>query len=123
MNKSNTVTCSFTMDRDTYDAYKSIVEKNHQNVKGNLIRYMQHVIENGIPNADTLDAIEKVQSKLNASTPTNSVARHSDESLLSLLEHSDRQYHDGKAMNMRDAIMDARKQHGYKCGHEIFSSN
>ena len=87
MNKSNTVTCSFTMDRDT------------------------------------LDAIEKVQSKLNASTPTNSVARHSDESLLSLLEHSDRQYHDGKAMNMRDTIMDARKQHGYKCGHEIFRSN
>ena len=61
MNKSNTVTCSFTMDRDTYDAYKSIVVKNHQNVKGNLIRYMQHVIEYDIPNADTLEAIEKVQ--------------------------------------------------------------
>ena len=51
--------------------------------------------------------------KRNASAPTNSAARHSDEALLSLLEHSDRQYHDGKAVKMKDAIMDARKQHGY----------
>ena len=58
---SNTVTCSFTMDRDTYDAVKSIVVKNHQNVKGNLIRYMQYVIHYETPNAETIDAIEEVQ--------------------------------------------------------------
>ena len=58
---SNTVTCSFTMDRDTYDAFKSIVVKNHQNVKGNLIRYMQYVIHYETPNAETIDAIEEVQ--------------------------------------------------------------
>ncbi len=61
MVNSNTVTCSFSMDRDTYDAFKSIVVKNHQNVKGNLVRYMQYVIDYGIPNAETLDAIEEVQ--------------------------------------------------------------
>lgn len=49
------------MDRDTYDAYKSVVVKNHQNVKGNLIRYMQYVIEYGTPNAETIDAIREVQ--------------------------------------------------------------
>lgn len=51
--------------------------------------------------------------KLNSSTPVNSVARHSDGELLSILEHSDRQYLDGKAMKVEDAIMDARKEHGY----------
>ncbi len=61
MVNSNTVTCSFSMDRDTYDAFKSIVVKNHQNVKGNLVRYMQYVIDYGIPNAETLDAIAEVQ--------------------------------------------------------------
>lgn len=61
MVNSNTVTCSFSMDRDTYDAFKSIVVKNHQNVKGNLVRYMQYVIDYGIPNAETIDAIEEVK--------------------------------------------------------------
>lgn len=61
MNNDNTVTCSFSMDRKTYDAFKSIVVKNHQNVKGNLIRYMQYVIDYDIPNAETIDAIEEVQ--------------------------------------------------------------
>lgn len=40
----DTITCSFTVDRELYDNYKSIVVKNHENVKGNLIRYMQRVI-------------------------------------------------------------------------------
>ena len=61
MSSSNTVTCSFTLDRETYDAYKSIVVKNHENVKGNLIRYMQYVIDYETPNAETIDAIEEVQ--------------------------------------------------------------
>ncbi len=61
MSKSDTVTCSFSMDRNTYDAFKSIVVKNHENVKGNLIRYMQYVIEYDTPNAETIDAIEEVK--------------------------------------------------------------
>ncbi len=58
---SKTVTCSFTMDRDIYNAYKSIVSRNGENVKGNLVRYMQNVIRYETPNADTIQAIEEVQ--------------------------------------------------------------
>lgn len=57
----NTVTCSFTMDRDIYNAYKSVVAKNGENVKGNLVRYMKSVITYDIPNAETLEAIAEVQ--------------------------------------------------------------
>ena len=60
--KSNTVTCSFAMDRDVYNAYKSIVSKNGENVKGNLVKYMQEVIRYGTPNADTIMAIEEVKT-------------------------------------------------------------
>lgn len=59
--KSNSVTCSFSLDRDTYNAYKSIVSANGENVKGNILRYMHSVIQLGIPNADTIQAIEEVQ--------------------------------------------------------------
>lgn len=38
MADTKTVTCSFTLDRETYDAYKNIVTKNHENVKGNLLK-------------------------------------------------------------------------------------
>ena len=58
---AKTVTCSFTMDREIYDAYKSIVVKNHENVKGNLIQYMQDVIRYGISNASTIAAIREVE--------------------------------------------------------------
>lgn len=58
---TKSVTCSFSMDRDVYNAYKSIVSANGENVKGNIIRYMQSVIQSGIPNADTIQAIEEVQ--------------------------------------------------------------
>lgn len=61
MSKSNTVTCSFTMDREIYNAYKSIVCKKGENVKGNLVRYMMSVIRYETPNADTIAAIEEVQ--------------------------------------------------------------
>ena len=61
MAKTNTVTCSFTMDRDIYNSYKSIVVKHGENVKGNLIRYMKNVIMYDTPNAETIDAIEEVQ--------------------------------------------------------------
>ena len=49
------------MDRDIYNAYKSVVAKNGENVKGNLVRYMKSVITYDIPNAETLEAIAEVQ--------------------------------------------------------------
>ncbi len=61
MNKNKTVTCSFSMDRDLYNAFKSVITGNGENVKGNLIRYMQSVINYSIPNAETIAAIEEVQ--------------------------------------------------------------
>lgn len=61
MGKNNTVTCSFSMDRETYNAYKSIVSRNGENVKGNIIKYMQNVIRYATPNAETIEAIEEVK--------------------------------------------------------------
>ncbi len=61
MNKSDTVTCSFSMDREVYNAFKSIITRNGENVKGNIVRYMQNVIAYEIPNAETIAAIEEVQ--------------------------------------------------------------
>lgn len=60
--KSNTVTCSFVLDRDIYNTYKSIVSRNGENVKGNIVRYMQSVIKYDIPNAETILAIQEVQA-------------------------------------------------------------
>ena len=50
------------MDRDTYNAFKSIVSKHGENVKGNIVRYMQSVIKYDTPNADTILAIQEVQT-------------------------------------------------------------
>lgn len=61
----NTVTCSFVMNRDVYNAFKSIVSKNGENVKGNIVRYMQNVIKYDTPNADTIMAICEVQELKN----------------------------------------------------------
>ena len=61
MNKSNTVTCSFSMDREVYNAFKSIISRNGENVKGNIVKYMQNVVQYEIPNAETIVAIEEVQ--------------------------------------------------------------
>ncbi len=58
---NNTVTCSFVMDRDVYNTFKSIVSKNGENVKGNIVRYMQNVIKYDIPNSDTILAIQEVE--------------------------------------------------------------
>lgn len=57
---NKTVTCSFSMDRDTYNAYKSIISGYGENVKGNLVRYMKSVIEYETPNAETIQAIKEV---------------------------------------------------------------
>ena len=51
--------------------------------------------------------------QLYASKPVNPETTHSDDELLSVLNHSDKQYHDGKAKNMKSAIMEARRQHGF----------
>ena len=55
---TNKITCLFTVDRDIYNAYKSIVVKGGENVKGNLIRYMLNVINYETSNADTISAIK-----------------------------------------------------------------
>ena len=63
----DTVTCSFSLDRDLYNDYKSIVVKNGQNVKGNLVRYMQRVIQYGVPDIEEivkLAAAQKAQPDL-----------------------------------------------------------
>lgn len=59
--KSDQITCSFVMDRNVYNAFKSIVSKQGQNVKGNIVRYMQSVIQYDTPNADTILAIQEVE--------------------------------------------------------------
>ena len=58
---TNKITCSFTVDLDIYNAYKSIVVKNGENVKDNLNRYMLNVINYETPNADTISAIKEVE--------------------------------------------------------------
>lgn len=55
------VTYSFSMNRQLYNNYKSIVSKNGENVKGNIIKYMQYVIDYGIPNMKTIEALEEVK--------------------------------------------------------------
>lgn len=61
MANSNTVTCSFSMNRDLYNQYKSIIVRNGKNVKGDLVQYMQDVIASETPNAETLEAIKEVE--------------------------------------------------------------
>lgn len=58
--KSNTITCSFVMDREIYNAYKSIVSGAGENVKGNIVKYMQDVIYYNTPNSETILAIKEV---------------------------------------------------------------
>ncbi len=58
---TNKITCSFTVDRDIYNAYKSIVVKGGENVKGNLVRYVLNVINYETSNADTISAIKEVE--------------------------------------------------------------
>ena len=57
----DTDTCSFVMDRDVYNTYKSIIAGYGQSVKNNIIEHMQNVINYGIPNAETLAAIREVE--------------------------------------------------------------
>ena len=85
MNKNKTVTCSFSMDRDIYNAFKSVITGNGENVKGNLIRYMQSVINYGIPNAETIAAIEEVQ-KMKSDHTIGKTYNNVDEMMRDLLD-------------------------------------
>lgn len=85
MNKSNTITCSFSMDREVYNAFKSIVTRNGDNVKGNIIKYMQSVINYEIPNAETIAAIEEVQ-KLKENPSIGKIYTDVDEMMEELLD-------------------------------------
>ncbi len=59
--KPDTVTCSFVVDKKTYNAYKSIIAGYGQSVKNNIIEHMQNVINYGIANAETIAAIKEVE--------------------------------------------------------------
>jgi len=59
--KSDMVTCSFVMDRNIYNTFKSIVSRQGQNVKGSIVKYMQSVIQYDTPNAETILAIEEAE--------------------------------------------------------------
>ena len=60
--KSDLITCSFVMDRNVYNAFKSIVSNHGQNVEENIVRYMQSVIQYGSSNVDTILAIQEVET-------------------------------------------------------------
>ena len=59
--KSDMITCSFVMDRNVYNTFKSIVSKHGQNVKGSIVQYMMSVIQYDTPNADTILAVQEVE--------------------------------------------------------------
>lgn len=85
MNKNKTVTCSFSVDREIYNKFKSIITGNGENVKGNIVRYMQSVINYGIPNAETIAAIEEVQ-KMKSDPTIGKTYNNVDEMMRDLLD-------------------------------------
>ena len=85
MNKNKTVTCSFSIDREIYNAFKSVITRNGENVKGNLIRYMQSVINYEIPNSETIAAIEEVQ-KMKSDPTIGKTYNNVDEMMRDLLD-------------------------------------
>ena len=85
MNKNKTVTCSFSMDREIYNAFKSVITRNGENVKSNLIRYMQSVINYEIPNSETIAAIEEVQ-KMKSDPTIGKTYNNVDEMMRDLLD-------------------------------------
>jgi hypothetical protein len=88
MNKE-TVTCSFTMDRDLYNAYKSVISSCGENVKGNLVRYMKSVVRYETPNAETIRAIQEVQE---LKKDPNKKVYHSFGEILAEMEQDDEVY-------------------------------
>lgn len=62
MNKNDKVTCSFVMDRATYNAYKSVIAKSGESVKASLVKFMKNAIQYETPNAETIEAIKEVEA-------------------------------------------------------------
>lgn len=83
MNK-NTITCSFTVDKDLYETYKSIVSAEGKYVKGDLVKHMVDVIKSEIPNAETLEAIKEVK-KMKENSSLGKVYSNSDEMFADIL--------------------------------------
>ena len=75
---TNKITCSFTVDRDIYNAYKSIVVNVFENVIGNLIRYMLNVIKYETPNK----TVEKAEITTITSEKTSDMNTLPDESIV-----------------------------------------
>jgi hypothetical protein len=73
------------MDREVYNAFKSIITRNGENVKGNIVRYMQSVINYDIPNAETIAAIEEVQ-KMKSDPTIGKTYSNVDEMMRDLLD-------------------------------------
>jgi hypothetical protein len=73
------------MDRKLYNAFKSIITRNGENVKGNIIRYMQNVVNYEIPNAETIAAIEEVQ-RMKADPAIGKTYNNVDEMMRDLLD-------------------------------------
>ena len=85
MNNNNTIICSFSMDKEIYDAFNRIVSSYGENVNGNIIRYMQNVIKYEIPNIETIAAIEEVQ-KMKADSTIGKTYDNVDEMMRDLLD-------------------------------------
>jgi len=73
------------MDRKLYNAFKSIITRNGENVKGNIVRYMQNVVNYEIPNAETIEAIEEVQ-RMKADPAIGKTYNNVDEMMRDLLD-------------------------------------
>lgn len=54
------VTCSFTIDKELYEAYEEIVRGYGESVNDNIISYMENVVRYETPNAETIEAMEEV---------------------------------------------------------------
>ena len=85
MNKNNTVTCSFSLNRDIYNAYKSVVSRNGENVKGNIVKYMLNVINYNTPNVETIEALEEVK-KMKSDKTIGKTYSTVDEMMVDLLD-------------------------------------
>lgn len=58
---ADTVAVNFSMNRELYNEYKQLVLDGGENVKGNLVRYMQSVVHYQMTNPSTIAAIEEVE--------------------------------------------------------------
>lgn len=66
MANSKEVTVSFKMDAELYKDYSELVKNLHQNVKGNIIRYISECVK--FQNADISELSAKKYHELTASS-------------------------------------------------------